>query len=102
MTGVEEYNFPEFDRVANMLKTKFGCEVINPAEVDRATAYEGVTESLSHDALTRHFVMLNTVSIMACTGIVMLHGFGTSHGALHELSLARRLGLDVYVLQDLE
>ena len=49
MTGIPQYNFPEFDRVATLLRA-MGYDVVSPAElddpVDRAAALQSIDGSV--------------------------------------------------------
>ena len=42
MRGFENYNYPAFDRCARVLRDQ-GCDVINPAELDRDCAKPTLT-----------------------------------------------------------
>lgn len=95
MTGYEGFNFKMFDRVAEEVRVLFGCSVVNPAEVDRATATTEWIKGVSKLEATKHFIHINTATIMTCSMIVLLPGWKDSVGARHELALAERLGLDV-------
>lgn len=95
MTGYEGFNFKTFDLVAEELRRRFGCSVVNPAEVDRVTSTTEWIKGVSKLEATKHFIHINTATIMTCSMIVLLPGWGDSVGARHELALAERLGLDV-------
>lgn len=84
MTGYPEFNFPEFHRVAKVLRD-MGYAVISPAEL-------GEVEGWTHaDYLRRDIGVLAT----RCSEIVMLPGWRESKGACAELEAARWFGYPV-------
>jgi|TARA_R110001583_G_scaffold77308_2_gene210558 hypothetical protein len=103
MRGIEDFNFPAFDRQAQVLG-KQGWKVINPAEMDRqdglpcsgpmeydpAINYED--REFMRDALKRDMVAICD----ECTAMYMMSDFETSRGARAEWHLAKALGLEIY------
>lgn len=90
MTGLPNYNYDEFNRVASILK-RMGYKVINPADT-------GVREGwIWRDYLTKDLIDLlsNNVSI-----VVTLDGWENSKGARLEVHVAKELGMDVIPVRD--
>lgn len=85
MSGVAAHNFPEFHRVAGLLRRQ-GYEVFNPAEND-----DGSTRR------PRAFYMrLDIPALMASEGVVLLPGWHESRGASLEVWIAIDLGLPLF------
>lgn len=98
MTGIREFNFPEFDKYAAILKSK-GHEVCNPADLDRELGFdpesqEGVSQEFLREALRR-----DLSAICDADAIAMLPGWENSGGARVEWMLAVRLGLRIFYLE---
>ena len=103
MRGIEDFNFPAFDRQEELLK-KQGWVVINPAELDRQhgspesgpMVYDPTTDyedrEFMRDALKRDL----TVIAKDCTAIYCMSGFENSRGAKAEYHLAKAIGIDIY------
>ena len=86
MTEIENYNIPEFNRVARMLRNK-GWEVINPVDIcnkytiDKVLNDKNVFEKMINEELE----LLKT-----CDAIYMMKGWEDSIGANREYILARK------------
>ena len=89
MTGIEDYNFPEFNRVAGEL-AKQGHEIYNPA-----TSFSG-RQDLPYDMYLRHALQLVTM----VEGIVLLEGWSNSRGALTEVHAGMSCVLPFYNYRD--
>jgi hypothetical protein len=103
MRGVEDFNFPAFDRQAKVLRDQ-GWIVINPAEIDRelgsppsdpmrydpTESYED--QEFMRDALKRDIAVICD----ECTAMYMMAKWEISRGAKTEWHLAKALGLDIY------
>ena len=87
MTGKPELNFPEFNRVAKLLRDN-GFNPVNPAEFDS----DGMLYS---DILARD---INALS--KCSTILMLNGWMTSKGARTEHIFASNTGKRIVYLKD--
>lgn len=83
MTGLPNYNFDNFNRVAEELKSK-GLEVKNPAEV-------GVIEG----ATWEDYMAYCLTQIGLCGSMYMLRGWQMSRGACLEQLIAERLGMKI-------
>lgn len=105
MTGKPQFNFPDFDRMAGLLRAN-GYEVVNPAELDdpksRAAALASVDGALGSlktgetwgDFLSRDVKLIADGGI---DGVVVLLGWEKSRGARLETFVARALcGKTVY------
>lgn len=91
MTGLPEYNYPEFNRVAAIFRER-GYHVENPAENDKPTDVTPWDDYL-RDAITR---------MLTCEVVVVLPGSEKSRGAQLELYIAKRLGMRRYGLRSAE
>lgn len=106
MSGIKDYNFPEFMRIAKILREQFKYEVINPAEEDNLTQADldkikdfSVDEEKRMDFLIRDIILMVTRGIK---GIVMMDGWEKSKGAKIELFIAMYvLHIPVYKYMDL-
>lgn len=98
MTGLPEFNFPAFDRAAEMLEAQ-GYTVFNPAQMDRDVGFDPsstkVSEAFLRDALRR-----DLSAICDADAIAMLPGWEKSGGARIEWQLAVHLGLEVIYLSE--
>jgi hypothetical protein len=83
MSGIENLNYPEFNRAASQLR-KLGYHVENPAEnpAPACGSWEG-------------YMRLAIAQLVTCEEIHMLRGWSDSRGALIERELAGHLGLIV-------
>ena len=103
MRGIEDFNFPAFDRQAKVLREQ-GWMVINPAEIDRelgsppsdpmrydpTESYED--QEFMRDALKRDIAVICD----ECTAMYMMAKWEISRGAKAEWHLAKALGLKIY------
>lgn len=96
MTGLPEFNFPAFDRAAELLAAE-GHTVFNPAQMDRDLGFDPavatVTDGFLRDALRR-----DLSAICDADAIAMLPGWEKSGGAKIEWMLASHLGLKIIYL----
>lgn len=83
MSGLPEFNYPEFHRVARNLR-RSGFEVLSPAENDFPTGTSW--ETYMKDGINK---------MMQADGVAMLGGWNKSRGATVEYNLALELGLPV-------
>lgn len=79
MTGLKDWNYPEFNRAALELRA-LGYMVENPAENPACTSWEG-------------YMRLAVTQLARCGEIHMLRGWSNSRGARIEHQLAINLGL---------
>lgn len=81
MTGYANFNREAFNDHAAEL-TRLGYNVLNPA-----TLPSGLTQT--------QYMSICLPMVMASSCVYMLHGWTKSKGALAELALAEKLGLEV-------
>lgn len=84
MTGLPEYNYPLFNRVADELRAG-GFTVCNPAEF-----FGGLGDR------TREEYMRESVRcLVACDYVVTLPDWDRSDGAILEIEIAKQIGIPV-------
>lgn len=92
MSGISDFNFPEFNRVATELREK-GYEVINPAEIEQPV-------------LQWSDCMRNDIAELVKAGtIALLKGWENSAGSGMEITLSSALGIeiiDAYTLEPMD
>ncbi len=86
MSGVPEFNFPLFRKVANSLRDK-GYEVVCPTEVDGG----------SIDKLWEYYMVANLQRMMDCQSIMLLPGWEKSRGATTEALLAYMFRFRIFI-----
>jgi len=111
MRGYVQFNFPAFDAAAKLLR-KQGCNVISPADLDRA---EGLDPMTDPDAFEKHGVQYpdylrkiaarDTRAILSLDpakrdGMALLPGWEKSTGARAEVALGLWLGLNFKFIVD--
>lgn len=92
MTGLPEFNFPEFHRIAAELRAK-GYEVINPAEIEQPDKSWGAC------------MRRDIVELMRADTVALLKGWEQSAGAGLEITIAGALGMecvDAYTLEPMD
>lgn len=96
MTGIDQFNFPEFERVTQLLRSQ-GKKVVSPHEVIHDD--HGVPGSLHRKDYLRGdlLAMLNE-----CNAIVVLKGWDKSWGAKLEIHVAEMLEFEAFILDDNE
>ena len=103
MRGYEEYNYPAFDRCANVLIAQ-GWEVVNPAQLDR-DAGKPMADPLSfapdtnyedHEFMRKALCRDMVAICENCTAIYMMSKWENSKGAQAEWALAKAMGPDVH------
>lgn len=83
MTGIENYNFDNFNRVSDVLRQQ-GWEVLNPADA-------GIVEG----ATWEDYMAYCLTQIGQCGAMYMLKGWEMSRGACLEQLIADRLGMKI-------
>jgi nucleoside 2-deoxyribosyltransferase len=94
MTGLPEYNFPTFERVATLLR-KEGLDIASPHEIDHNETPE-TRGSLPYWVYLKAAFKL----MLECDGIILLPGFRSSKGAREELYVADRTGMCIQIFDD--
>ena len=95
MTNIANFNFHNFDRVANDYR-QMGYDVVNPAQHDREEGFEGMGRDGTVAELKALGITFDLTAallwdleqISASDGVVLLNGWRTSRGARAEVSLA--------------
>lgn len=89
MSGVQDHNFPLFNRVARELR-RIGHEVFNPAENKDG----GERQSRAY------YMRLDLPALLQSEAIVLLPGWQRSRGASLEAWMAADLGMPMYVVAE--
>ena len=86
MSGYEEFNFPAFNRVEELLRESYGYKhVVNPAKLHPTTGLPWV-----------EFLKRDLRELITCDAIFLLEGWEKSRGATLEAFVAYTLGLCLY------
>ena len=88
MTGIDDYNFPLFNKVAQEL-TDLGYEVSNPAE-------KGIIEGWSWE----QYLVLDLHEVLDVDCLVMLPGWENSEGAKLEHYVATALKKQTFAYEE--
>jgi hypothetical protein len=89
MTGIEDFNYPAFNAVAEQLRAQ-GYEVENPAD-------HGIVEG----AVWADYMAYDLTRLGLCGMIALLPDWERSQGARLEVLIAERLGMTVVNAHDL-
>ncbi|MGD9678409.1 MAG: DUF4406 domain-containing protein [Vulcanibacillus sp.] len=82
MTGLPNFNFHEFNRMANCLR-RIGLDVINPAEI------------VSKDKSWEDFMRTDIKELMRADKVAVLTGWQNSMGSRLEVAIAAALNMEV-------
>jgi len=103
MTGLPEYNFPAFDKAAEIL-TSHGHVVFSPAANDRENGFDAAGLA-GHEAERLGFSLRRALKqdlSWICDhaeALVLLEGWERSKGVRAEMALAEALGIPTYELE---
>ena len=89
MTGLEESEYKENFRKAEMFYRACGYEVVNPCNISE------IVLKRKPNATYEDFMREDLRALRSCTHIAMLEGWENSPGARREKAEAERLGLEV-------
>ena len=89
MTGIEDFNYPAFNAVADQLRA-LGYEVENPAD-------HGIVEG----AAWADYLAYDLTRLGLCGVVALLPGWEGSKGACLEVQIAEKLGMTVVSAHDL-
>ena len=92
MTGIPDFNFPEFDRIAKNLRDA-GYDVVSPADLNRKREDAGQVLS---EIFYSDFMKEDIRELSKCDAIYMMKGWRYSPGAKHELENALVFALTVF------
>jgi len=105
MTGIPQFNFPEFKRAAELLRRQ-GYSIVSPAELDDPSARAAALYSPDGDADTYHETTGETwgdflsrdVKLIAdeVDAVIVLEGWEKSRGARLEVYVARTQDKPIY------
>lgn len=95
MTGIEDLNYPEFNRVASILRSYAGVTVINPADNPEPPP------ELPKADIWEYFMAISREQVRSATHVALLSKWSSSKGAREEVALALSLGLYIYDWHDL-
>ena len=105
MSGIPQFNFPEFDRVTTRLRDR-GYTVISPAELDRPEVREASMASLTgtplhefdDEADTWGDFLSRDVKLVAdsCNSVILLPNWQGSKGARLEAFVAMQCGYPIF------
>jgi len=91
MTGIEDYNFPAFNKTEDALSS-LGHDVVNPVKICMKYEKERV---LADRAIFDRMVQEELDELETCDAIYMLPGWESSKGALKEHDSALAHGIEV-------
>lgn len=94
MTGIKDYNFPEFDRVARKLRAQ-GNLVLSPHEINH-----GEDEQTRGSLPYWEYIKAGLKALLECDAIVLLDGWRSSRGARLELDIADETGMRVFLFHN--
>lgn len=95
MTGIEDWNYPLFFQVEEQLK-ELGYETVNPARSSGDTLEEALADAEVHP--WSYFMKRDIPHVIQCDALCLLPGWRSSRGARLEVSIAKGLGIPLYVL----
>lgn len=90
MTGLPDYNYAEFQRAAEVLRTQ-GYEVLNPADIDKVFDINPVT----HPQTWQWYMRKAIAMLLEAEELVLLPGWQRSKGANLEHHLATQLQMPI-------
>lgn len=93
MTGIKDFNYPFFNKVAKLLRDA-GLEIVSPAETEESLGYEQGSQDWHWGVWMRHAL----TSLLRCNAIIMLPNWEMSKGALLELQVAEACDMQVFKL----
>lgn len=98
MAGVEEFNYPLFNAVAELLRG-LDFKVVNPAELDGTDGWPEATPTDDHYVAPVEragFMRRDLPHVLECDAIALLPDWETSTGANIELLVALAAGKEVW------
>lgn len=101
MRGRLHYNFPEFDKVAYLLRDA-GHHVISPAELDRDIGFDETSPDPLPFGFVEEALRRDVAALLEVDAIALMDGWQDSSGACFEFEVARRLGLECYEVHVVE
>lgn len=104
MTGHTSFNFPEFDRIAGILRDQ-AYPIVSPSEFEHESVRSKLLESNGEDdriapwadCLARDLVI---ISHPRCVGVILIPGWETSSGARLESAVADGLNKPLFIYEE--
>lgn len=97
MTGLPEYNYPEFESTTATLR-KHGWDVVSPVEIARDMGYSRDLINSDH-AVFFNLMRAEKEALMDCDAIMLLEGWERSKGTRAELQLALSYNMEVICIE---
>jgi hypothetical protein len=110
MSGIEDFNYPQFKAVAAWLRDPNGYEVLNPQEIDElhpkkvcgegdssAEAIQNCPECSPRD--WSWYMRIALGMVLESEAIALLPGWEKSRGARRELDISLDLGNKIFVVK---
>ena len=100
MTGIPEYNFPEFEKAEAFLRAQ-GFEPVSPHRVKPHQFTPAETAMLDIYGVTKErrdwlaYILVDLLELVTCQRIYMLHNWRKSPGANIEFEVANRNHLKI-------
>lgn len=99
MHGIKDHNFPEFDRVRDMLK-KWGHDVVSPADLTREQGGPLPDDKAPPGSPKyKEFLRVDLHSMLRCDAIMLLDKWYESTGATLEAMVAQQTGLIIWAMK---
>lgn len=99
MTGIAQFNYPEFFKVASGLRD-LGYTVINPAETNGPTVESALADVEANPRSWEYYMRKDLNSVSQVDGLCVLPGWQNSKGARLEVTVAKALGIPLYIFKD--
>lgn len=97
MKGYPDSNIPEFKRITGLLRER-GFVIVSPVEVSSDIDSSKFSDK---NELYNAYLRKDIEALVGCDAIVMMDGWEKSNGAHLELHIAHRIGLDIYMIDEL-
>lgn len=100
MSGKPGYNYPEFNRIAEILRNQ-AYPIVSPAEFEHESHRKRIAEADGHEdvGVTWQDCLARDVAVVAnprCIGVILIDDWHTSRGALLETQVASSLGKPLF------
>ena len=99
MTGFEDWNRPEFDKVAEALRAH-GFVAVVPHELNMTGEEPDFVEDDETDRTWQRWMRRGLAEMLMCHAVVTLPGSSMSRGARHEDQTARGISMPVIPWSD--
>ena len=99
MSGITQFNYPEFFSVASDLRD-LGHNVINPAETNGLTIEDALNDVDANPRSWEYYMRKDVMSVAKVDAVCLLPGWQNSKGARLEVTVAKALGIPLYIFRD--